>query len=255
MAPPPTPTMTSVRVKPVWPSAFQQYAATSAVLASSAFGTWMAIGLVALPGQVLAQRLTGLGERLGVQHGDPLGPVPMSPASSPSSCRPTSTSYGVGARRAADLDTRSLPRSASCCPSAPVRRGPLGRPLRGCGPSVATTARGDLGVQGAAGVHQLAPLLARVDGEQRAGGVEADAPDGLLDVHRQVDDGRPASSARVSASRIAPPPRARTPSCSASAVAHGLLARARGSAARPRRRRSRRSRGPRSATMSSSVSR
>lgn len=42
VAPPPTPTMTSLRVKPVWPSAFQQYAATSAVFASSAFGTWMA---------------------------------------------------------------------------------------------------------------------------------------------------------------------------------------------------------------------
>lgn len=42
VAPPPTPTMTSVRVKPDWPSAFQQYAATSTVLASSAFGTWIA---------------------------------------------------------------------------------------------------------------------------------------------------------------------------------------------------------------------
>ncbi len=43
VAPPPTPTTTSVRVKPDCPRAFQQYAATSTVLASSAFGTWMAI--------------------------------------------------------------------------------------------------------------------------------------------------------------------------------------------------------------------
>ena len=43
VAPPPTPTSTSLRVKPDWPSAFQQYAATSAVLDSSAFGSWMAI--------------------------------------------------------------------------------------------------------------------------------------------------------------------------------------------------------------------
>lgn len=42
VAPPPTPTTTSVRVKPDWPRAFQQYAATSAVFASSALGTWMA---------------------------------------------------------------------------------------------------------------------------------------------------------------------------------------------------------------------
>src|SRR5690606_14443503 len=48
--------------------------------------------------------------------------------------------------------------------------------------------RGDLLVQVPPRVHQLAPLLARGDREQRAGGVQAGAPDRFLDVHREVDD-------------------------------------------------------------------
>lgn len=39
---------------------------------------------------------------------------------------------------------------------------------------------GDLFVEVTAGVHQLAPLPARVDREQRAGGAETDAADGLV---------------------------------------------------------------------------
>ncbi len=43
VAPPPRPTTTSLRVNPVCPSTDQQYAATSALFASSAFGTCSAM--------------------------------------------------------------------------------------------------------------------------------------------------------------------------------------------------------------------
>ena len=52
-------------------------------------------GLVPLVGEVLADRLTGVGQRLGVQDGDALGACPIRPGSSPRSCRPTRTSYGA----------------------------------------------------------------------------------------------------------------------------------------------------------------
>ena len=93
-------------------------------------------GLEALLGEVLADRLAGPGERLGVQYGHAARAfAPISPGSSPRSRWPTSTSYGVGARRAADLDAgggRGLGVSLMR-PSIGVRRGrPVPRP-RGCG--------------------------------------------------------------------------------------------------------------------------
>ena len=149
----------------------------------------------------------------GVDDRDPLRRSPSVAASSPSRLRPTTTSYGSVAGGGTDLDPGGcLLRHA--LPSTPVRRGPPGRPPRGCDLRRSRRPRrGDFGVQTGAGRPSVrASCRARVDGEQRAGGVQADALGGRL---RRRIESRPRvqrrAVARVPASSTAPPPSASTP--------------------------------------------
>lgn len=85
VAPPPTPTMTSVRVNPDCPSAFQQYAATSAVLASSAFGTWIATASNPCPARSARRASAVSSSASGWTTATRLARLPINPPSSPRS--------------------------------------------------------------------------------------------------------------------------------------------------------------------------
>ena len=90
--------------------------------------------LEALAGQVLAQRFAGLGERLRVDDRDALGALADQAGQLTEELTSDEHLVRLGAGRAADLDAGGrLPRMSVMLPSTPVRRGPPGRPLRGCG--------------------------------------------------------------------------------------------------------------------------
>ncbi len=134
-----------------------------------------------------------------MQDGDPLGLVADEVRQLAEELAADEHLVRVGACRAGDLDTggallghrvvllagrhgRGRPLRQSC--RVEDRLGDLfgGAFVGGHGHA------GHVLVQMAPGVHEFTPLPPRVDGEQRAGGVQPDPPDRLVDVHRQVDD-------------------------------------------------------------------
>ena len=104
-------------------------------------------GLVALVRQVVAQRLAGLGQRLGVDHRDPLRPASDQAGQLAEQLPADQHLVRVGAGGAADLDRGSA--AVGCASSAfgatpdvqaPARRS-ASATSSGVRPSVATTAR------------------------------------------------------------------------------------------------------------------
>src|SRR6266508_4510574 len=161
---PPTETTASERVNPAWPSTDQQYAATSAVLASSASG--ISIACAVNPAAVRSSRTASPLARSarGWITATRRTPSPSSPASSPSRLSPMTTSYGVPALTW-------------------IRRGSgilehLGEDLVGDVGRGTTVGQhsvpGHLVVQRAAVVHHLLELAANVAQQQRSRGVEPD---------------------------------------------------------------------------------
>ena len=97
-------------------------------------------GLVALLGEVLADRLAGPGQRLGVQYGDPLGRGADQPGQFAEELAADQDLVGLGARGAADPDAGSrVCRSCSCVLQLECVEDGFGHVLGGA-PSVATTA-------------------------------------------------------------------------------------------------------------------
>ncbi len=121
--PPPTPTMASVRVKPHCPQRLPAVGGDLRGLGLLGVGHLDGDGLVPLLGRVGAQRLAGLGQRLRVDHGDPLGPVPDQPGQLAQQLPAHQHLVRVGARGAGDRDPGDcllIPASTPVRPTPPA---------------------------------------------------------------------------------------------------------------------------------------
>ena len=257
VAPPPSPTTASVRVKPAAPSASQQSPATASVLAASPSGTSQRQhgqpGRAQRPGH----RGGPLGQRRRVDERDLRGARRAArPARRPARRR-RRTSYGAAA---ADRDPHRTARSRRAHRRRPARRrrrATASATSSGVRSSVSTLGDRDLAVER----QPLRPAaraaagrgLPSSSGRSRFSPTRSAAV-GMPRGQEAPPAGRPAAS-RVCSASTAPPPSASTPSCSASASATAVALQLRGTPPRRRRRRCRATGLPAAASTSASVSR
>ena len=224
-APPPTPTIASVRVNPAAASSSQHRAATSIDLPASASGTSMATPISPAAASTSAIWVASVAQRFGVQHRDP-GRAGHQRRQMTGEAE---ADQHVVRLLAADVDRRDVGHARAQHVQHErghlFRRAPVG--VHGDGR--------DLFVERSPLVEQEPQGGTRVDRQQRAAGVQTDALDRVGQSDRQVDHGVAGKQLPVRGCHAPPRRRARARRHGRRAPPPAPCSPARGSALRRRR--------------------